>query len=589
MSIKRLLKIKWLPLALWPLGALAEFAAFFFLFRGEGDVPIEAVLYRAVGGSFIACGLIAWQRRPDNPTGALMALTGFLFFAEPLLAELDSSVAFTLAQVTANWWTITFAVLILGFPNGTIRSRLDALIIGGFVLVQVVLQVIWLFFLEFPPGPSNVLLISADADVADAIDTFQRWFGIMVVVASLVAVSVARWLRAPALLRRLLLPMLAGALAFFVIAVQVIYLLVTDEPSLGSTRATQTASAVALVVVPLAFVLGLLRAQFARAGMADLVVALRNAPDSKQVGELIAKALRDQSLVLAYWLPGLDTYVDSEGQPVPLPAPGSGRAATLVERDGEPVAALVHDAALAYEPELLEIVCATADVALEQERLQAELRAHAEELMGSRARIVEAGDLARKRIERDLHDGAQQRLVALMIALRLAEGRIQDDPAAAGKLVASAREELAQSLAELRELAHGIHPAALAFGLGPALKSLAARSPLPVTLSLEAEERLPERVETAAYFVASEALANVGKYANASHVAIRLSRHNGVAVIAIEDDGVGGADSTGGSGLRGLADRVESVGGRLEVVSPPGSGTTLIAEMPCESASPAAS
>ena len=584
MRVQRWLRVKWLPLALWPLGAIAEGAAFYFLFRGDGEVPAVAVLFRAVGGSFIACGLIAWRRRPDNPTGALMALTGFLFFAEPLLAEADSSVAFTLAQVTANWWTVTFAVMILGFPNGTIRSRVDVLIIGGFVLNQVVLQVIWLFFLEFPPGPSNVLLISADAGVADAIDTFQRWFGIIVVVGSLVVVSVVRWLRAPPILRRLLLPMLAGALAFFVIAVQVIYELVTDEPSLGSTRATQTASALALVAVPLAFVWGLLRAQFARAGMADLVVALRNAPDAKQLGDLIAKALHDPSLVLGYWLPGLDTYVDSDGVPVALPEPGSGRAATFVERNGEPVAALVHDAALAYEPELLEIVCATADVALERERLQAELRTHADELMGSRARIVEAGDAARKKIERDLHDGAQQRLVALALALRMAESRIQDDPVAAGAMVASAREELAASLAELRELAHGIHPAILNFGLAPALESLAARSPLPVSLELEADERLPERVETAAYFVASEALANVGKYANASAVSIRLSRHNGVAVIAIADDGIGGANTMSGSGLRGLADRVAAVGGRLEVVSPPGSGTTLIAEMPCGSA-----
>ena len=165
--------------------------------------------------------------------------------------------------------------------------------------------------------------------------------------------------------------------------------------------------------------------------------------------------------MLGYWLPGLDTYVDSDGVPVALPEPGSGRAATFVERNGEPVAALVHDAALAYEPELLEIVCATADVALERERLQAELRTHADELMGSRARIVEAGDAARKKIERDLHDGAQQRLVALALALRMAESRIQDDPVAAGAMVASAREELAASLAELRELAHGIHPAIL--------------------------------------------------------------------------------------------------------------------------------
>ncbi|MGZ8795468.1 MAG: PAS domain-containing sensor histidine kinase [Gaiellaceae bacterium] len=205
------------------------------------------------------------------------------------------------------------------------------------------------------------------------------------------------------------------------------------------------------------------------------------------------------------------------------------------------------------------------------------------QLASSRARIVEAADSARRRIERDLHDGAQQRLVSLSIALRLAETRIKDDPDAAGRLLASAREELTQSLAELRELAHGIHPAILDHGLIPALESLVARSSLPVSLVIETRDRLPEPIEKAAYFVASEALANVGKYANASNVAISLARHDGVVVIAIEDDGIGGADSAGGSGLRGLADRVEALGGRLEVISPSGGGTALTAEIPCGS------
>jgi len=576
MSMRQSLSVDRLPILLWPVGVAAELAAFFFVFRASGDVTAVDLTNRAVGGSFIACGLIAWQRRPGNRTGMLMTLVGFLFLAEPLLVEVDSSFAYTLGQVSAGWWAIPFAALVLGFPSGRISSRIDALIVAGFAFGTIVLQLLWVTFLEFPTGKSNVILISADAGVADAIDTFQRWFIVAVAIA-LVLVGVQRWLQAPPLLRRLLLPTLAGAAALLILAGLVVYQLLVGVPS----RASQTALSLTLIVVPLAFVLGLLRAQFARAGMADLVVSLRGARESRQLGEMLAKALRDPSLVLAYWLPRFECYVDADGNPVALPAEGSGRAATLIDNDGQHVGVLVHDSALAYEPELLEIVCAAADLALEQERLQAELKARAGELAGSRARIVEAGDTARRRLERDLHDGAQQRLIALAMALRLAEARIQDDPQAAEQLVASARADLAQSMAELRELARGIHPAVLDHGLAVALDSLTTRSAIPVSLVVDLEKRLPDAVEVAAYFVASEALANVGKYARASAVTISVFRVNGVAVIEVSDDGVGGADDGQGSGLRGLADRVEALGGRLEVVSPVGGGTVLTAEMPC--------
>jgi signal transduction histidine kinase len=548
-----------------------------FLFRSAGDVTAVDVINRAVGGSFIACGLIAWQRRPENRTGMLMTLVGFLFLAEPLLVEVDSSVAYTLGQVAANWWVIPFAALVLGFPSGRLSTRIDRLIVAGFAF-GTVLQLLWVFFLEFPVGKTNVLLITADAGIADAIDTFQRWFFVAVAMA-LVVVGVERWLRAPAPLRRLLLPTLAGAAAMLILALLVVYQLAVGVPSRGS----QTALALVLVTVPLAFLLGLLRAQLARGGLADLVVALRRAAESRNLGEVLAEALRDPSLVLAYWLPRFERYVDADGRPIELPADGSKRAATFIDHEGDRVAVLVHDAALSYQPELLEVVCAAADLALEQERLQTELKAHAQELAGSRARVVTAGDTARRRLERDLHDGAQQRLVSLAMALRLAEARIQDDPEAAGQLVASAREELAQSLDELRELARGIHPAMLDHGLEVALESLAMRSSFPVSVAVDLEGRLPEPVETAAYFVASEALANVGKYAQASTVTIRVSRDNGLAVIEVADDGVGGADDSRGSGLRGLADRVEALGGSLEVSSPVGGGTVLTAEMPCGS------
>ena len=219
---------------------------------------------------------------------------------------------------------------------------------------------------------------------------------------------------------------------------------------------------------------------------------------------------------------------------------------------------------------------------LERERLQAELESRVEELAGSRARLVAAGDEVRRRIERDLHDGAQQRLVALAIGLRLTEDRIRDDPDAAVELVAAARKEVSESLAELRELARGIHPAVLEHGLKMALDSLATRSRTPVTVSFELDERLPAPIELAAYFVACEALANVGKYAQAAQASVRVFRADSLAVIEVSDDGVGGADAACGSGLRGLEDRVAAVGGRLRVVSPVGGGTVLAAEMPCE-------
>jgi signal transduction histidine kinase len=323
-------------------------------------------------------------------------------------------------------------------------------------------------------------------------------------------------------------------------------------------RSSQQVTAVLLVSVPLAFLFGILHQQLARAGMADLVVALQRAPESRRLGVALAKALGDPSLVLAYWLPRFDSYVDAEGRPVALPEEGSGRATTFVDNDGHHVAALVHDSALAHQPDLLEVVCAAANVALERERLQAELEARVVELRASRERIVTAGDAERRRLERDLHDGAQQRLVSIALQLSLLKGRIQNDPATAEQLVKTAGDELALSLAEL---ARGIHPAVLEHGLAAALDSLASRAAVPTKVLFETSERLPGAVELAAYFVASEALANVAKYAQATTVSMRVWRTGLIASIEIADDGVGGADDAAGSGLRGLADRVEALAG----------------------------
>jgi signal transduction histidine kinase len=219
-------------------------------------------------------------------------------------------------------------------------------------------------------------------------------------------------------------------------------------------------------------------------------------------------------------------------------------------------------------------------------KLDAELRDRLEELRASRARLLEAGDAERRRLERDLHDGAQSRLVGLALLLRSARTRATADPELT-TLLDRAQEELQTSLGELRELARGIHPAVLTErGLAPALDGLVSRAPVPVTVETDTVERLPGPVESAAYFVVSEALANVAKYARASHATVRVRRENGRVTVDVTDDGVGGADAARGSGLRGLADRVAALDGTLSLDSPPGRGTRLHAEIPCAPLSP---
>jgi signal transduction histidine kinase len=276
------------------------------------------------------------------------------------------------------------------------------------------------------------------------------------------------------------------------------------------------------------------------------------------------------------------TLVDTGGRPVTLPGPGADRAVTTVHRDGAQVAALVYDRSLDDDPELVEAVGGAAAIALENRQLQAQADARLAELQASRQRLVTAADAERRRIERNLHDGAQQRLVTLALQLSLIQRRIRDGHDATA-LVATASDELAASLTELRELARGIHPAALEQGLETALDGLVLRSAVPARLVAEPGPRPPRQVEFAAYFVASEALANAAKYAHASAVTVRLMRGDTVAVIEIADDGTGGADPAGGSGLRGLADRVEALGGRLRVSSPPDGGTVVTAELPWSS------
>jgi signal transduction histidine kinase len=334
------------------------------------------------------------------------------------------------------------------------------------------------------------------------------------------------------------------------------------------------------LAITLALSAGLLWGGAGRGAVADLVVELERTPPGS-VRAALARALGDPSLELALWLPERAAYVDAKGRPLTLPPNASDRAVTVLGPAEAPVAALVHDPALLERPALLTAAGAAARFALENERLQAELRLQLAEVHASRARIVEAGEEERRRLERDLHDGAQQRLLSLGLALQLARSELGPRPNGAATLLGEAEAELAAALEELRALAQGIHPAVLTeHGLGPALRTLAARSPLPVEIRHVPDERLPAPVEAAAYFVVSEALANVAKHAHASAAFVSIARRGDSLEVEVQDDGVGGAEPRAGSGLAGLADRVHTLEGRLTIESKLGHGTCLRANIP---------
>ncbi len=325
-------------------------------------------------------------------------------------------------------------------------------------------------------------------------------------------------------------------------------------------------------LLPAAFLLGLVRTRFFRTAAVGRVIE-RLALDPRGVRDALATELGDPTLDVLYWVDG--RYVDREGRPQ------TPETLTEIDHEGRRVGALVHDAALDEEPELVREAAAAAALALENQRLEVELRARLEALRASRARLVEAGDAERRRLTRDLHDGAQQRLVALMIELQLARETFDSNPEGAKQLVDSAFANAQEAVKELRDLAAGIHPAVLSQrGLDAALESLASRSAVPVELDSALPERLPSPVETAAYFVVAEALTNVAKYAHATHARVEVRRENGHAVIDIRDDGVGGAQAGEGTGLSGLGDRVGALDGTLEVTSPQGDGTLVRATHP---------
>ena len=542
----------------------------------------EATVAVLIGGGFIGAGLYAWWRRPANNFGPLMTATGFLFFVSELGAS-DHTLVYTLATLAGNLFLAVVIHMLLAMPSGRLRTRGErVLVVAAYVFASPLSR---LYVLLADPQdfgcagcPESALLITNDPDLAHDFDTVTNVTAFVVFGLTLLFLW-RKWHRASRTERHALGPVLImGATAMALIEVGLI-----GQLSGNATVAEigYYATQAAILPLPYAFLASLARSRVMRGDVvSELVTHLGQAPEQGEIRDAVAGALDDPSLELAYWLPEYESYADVDGRPVDLTDGGGSRATTPVSRNGRPVAALLHDASLCEEPSLLDAVAGAAAIALENVQLNVELRARLEELRGSRARLVEAGDAERRRLERNLHDGAQQRLVGVALQLRLLEHRVRGD-AAAEQLAATAAEELKRSLEELRELARGLHPAVLEHGLAGALQALATRSAVPTDVFYEAGERLPQPLELAAYFVACEALANVAKYAGADSARVRVWRENGAALIAISDDGVGGADDHLGSGLRGLADRVAALDGHLNVESPPGAGTVVTAEMPC--------
>jgi PAS domain S-box-containing protein len=785
--------------------------------------------------SFTFAGIVALVRRPDNRTGVLMIWAGFTWFLSSLqLANADA--LFTIGLLCANLPLGSIPHLLLAFPEGRLSTWPARIVTGAGYVIGGAIQFAVALMSDPTVGgacgicPANLVLAEPNASAAQTLQKIASGASIAVALAAL-TILVIRWRRSTAPARRATAPVLiSGAVAAAVAAV----LFTSSFTNSQATVPARLATYAAIALVPLAFLAALLRTRLAQSAVGRLVLELSGGQPPGRVREAIARALGDPSLEVAYWLPERSAYVDFQGREVELPDEGTARAVTIVERDGRRVAALIHDRSLSEQGALVEGVAAAAGLALENARLQAELRARleqlaasedrlralvdasplaivetaeeghvtfwnraAEELFGwtaeeaigqhisiihpesetdpqrirrelargepvqgvevirrrkdgtnvdlalsaapivdpngqivrrmavaadisarkrateelrrerdfitalidtaaalvvvidrndryirfnracerltgysfeeirdrplwelfadpaehdairqvvrdvwsgrfpieseshwilrdgsrrliawsntalldergdvefivssgvditdrkrieeevraSRARIVEAADLARRRLERNLHDGAQQRLVALSLALRMARAQVRSNPDAAEEMLTAAGEELAQALDELRELARGIHPAVLIDrGLEAALEALANRSPVPVDVEIALERRLPEQVEAAAYYVVSEALANVAKYADASAVTVTVGQDNGAARVDVVDDGIGGANPQTGTGLRGLADRVEALDGRLVVTSEPGRGTRVHAEIPC--------
>jgi signal transduction histidine kinase len=524
--------------ALFPIGVAFGVAAEWTSYDSAVG-PFLTTADFAVGCLLIGCGVTAWSRRPESRVGALMNLAGLTWFL---------GTAFEAALYLHRGPLVH---LQLSYPTGRLRTRLAGAVVGAAYIDALV----------EPLASNGVVTLVLSTLVAVA------------------AISLFRGSSGPA--RRAGRPALAAALAFAAVLALGAVNQLTGSPSEPTVLWTYD-----VVIAGAAIMLtgDLLRSRWSDAVVAGLVVELGSPAEAGTLRAKLARALGDPSLVVGYRVSNVPGFVDEAGRPVELPRAGSGKTVTPLVDRGEQIAILVHDELLMADSQLVESVAAAARIAVANAALQAEGSAQAAELEASRRRILEAADTQRRRLEQELRLGAGQRLEEAAILLAEARGA-----AAPGDLQAIEvlEHELAETRGELEEFARGMHPAALMeHGLTAAVTHLAARSPLPVVVRGNADA-LPPDVEAALFFVCAEGVTNAVKHARASQITIDFKADRGVATVVVADDGGGGASTGDSTGLRGLADRIEAVGGRFAVESPPGAGTRLTARIGYDVKTPA--
>lgn len=577
---------------------LATAAAFAFgvltsLVGAAAGAPLDfLVLDATIGGVYLVAGVIAWRRRPEVLTGPLLVACSMLNFvgsygptALPVLTTLGFSFQ--------GWYDLALATLVLALPGRWpvgLARWLAVFLVGAFVVrsaSRLLLQDPVMFGID--GAPANPFALVADPAAFVAIETASN----LAIAAGLVIVGatcVWRLVASRPIVRRVLWPILAAGLVAMAVAA-------FD----AAEYATSTATGAVLVdlpepwaaafewalyglrlAVPIGLVVGSLRLRRAGGPLVALAVGLGRVPAPTRLQSALAAALGDPSVRLLHATPD-GGWTTAAGEPTTAPAEDAQHAVTVLEHDGRPLAAIVHDPVLREDPALVGSVLAVLRLTVENERLDTEVQARLEEVRASRARLAVAAEDERRRLERDLHDGAQQRLVAVTMALQHARQTATPESASPElrDALSGVAEELQGAIDDLRELARGIHPALLeAEGVPVAVSALARRAAIPVEVRSTLRRRLPRHVESAAYFTIAEALTNATKHARASRVTVGVADQGGDLELTVEDDGIGGADASRGTGLRGLADRLAAVDGEFGVRSPAGGGTVVTARIP---------
>jgi signal transduction histidine kinase len=583
------------------LAALALVAGTAFAIGGElgqldqRDRPAVWLLGDFLGGwTFLVTGAIAWVRRPGNRIGPLLIAIGVAWFVGTW-GRSDIDWVFHIARSLQGFYEPLLGVLVLAYPSGRIAGRLARLVAGGWLLehgawmaAQLVLHRP-LSWYACQTCPETIDALVANRELLDRIAPVSLALATGLALA-VIALAVRRLLVAGPAGRRRLAPVAIASLAVLLgTAGAGTYRLLVAAELFEDPRAAALYYAV-LMLAAVAVLVGLLQDRLARTAVAELVIDLRGearsgAPNPRRLRDALARALGDPTLQLFLVADGPGRFRDVSGEAVDLPQPTARRAVTHIGEGADRVGAIAHDPALLDDPGLVAAVTAAVRLESDNRQLTAEVERQLGELRASQARIVTASDAERRRVERDLHDGAQQRLVALSMEL----GRLRTAAAGASdpsmsQALGGLATDLETAIEELRELARGILPPILSdAGLAAAVESLALRAALPVEATVDLPERLPREIESTLYFVIAEGLANVTRHAGATRATVRVSRTEAGVRAEVEDDGRGGAEARGGSGIQGLTDRVGALGGTLRLDSRPGQGTRLTAELPVPS------